>query len=175
PQDGALMIIAHQAGGVLAVRDLDQVGSADVRVFIDAAGFERPRIVNPPVDLEAFVRVAERQVVDVRLELVDLRHGQRGNRAIDLPVDVGVQHHPVEMARAAVFAQLIDQGRERFADRRAVPDGAEYADAVDVDIRTLALLIIPGYEIDGPVVIDRFEQLDVSPLRKASQPTEFIF
>src|SRR5262245_5917702 len=169
------MVIAHQSGGVLAVRDLDQVGAADVRVFVDAAGFERPRVVNPSVDLEALVCVAERQVVYVSLELVDLRHWQRGNWAIDLPLDVGVQHHHVKMAWAAVFAQLFDQGRERFADRRAVPDRAEYADAVDIDIRTLALLVVPGYEIDGAVVIDRFEQSDVSPLRKASQPTEFVF
>ena len=55
PQHGALMVIAHQAGGVLAVRDLDQVGAADVRVFVDAAGFERPRVVNPTIDLEALV------------------------------------------------------------------------------------------------------------------------
>ena len=33
-QDGALMVIAHQAGGVLAVRDLDHVGAADVRVLL---------------------------------------------------------------------------------------------------------------------------------------------
>src|SRR5262245_3272133 len=72
------MVIAHQSGGVLAVRDLDQEGAADVRVFVDAAGFERPRVVNPSVDLEALVCVTERQVVDVRLELVDLCHGSAG-------------------------------------------------------------------------------------------------
>src|SRR5262249_1329535 len=142
----------------------DQIGAANVRVLVNAARFERPRVVDPSVNLEVFVGVAERQIVNVRPEFVDLRHGQRGNGAIELPLDVGVYHHHVETPGVAVSAQLIDQGRKRLADRRAVPDRTEYADAGHVNERPLTPLIVPGDETDDSVVIDRFEQLDEPPL-----------
>src|SRR5262249_22072409 len=90
PENRALVIIAHQAGGVFAVRDFDQIGAANVRVLVNAARFDGPRVVAPSVNLEVFVGVAERKIVNVSPEFVDLRHGQRGNGAIELPLDVGV-------------------------------------------------------------------------------------
>src|SRR5262245_23838023 len=68
----ALMIILHEPGGMLLVADLNEIGSASIGVFIDATGFERPRIVNPAVDLKVLVGVAERQIINIALHLIDL-------------------------------------------------------------------------------------------------------
>ena len=59
----ALMIILHQPRCVMTITHFNQISAARVRVFVHGAGFERAGIVDPAVNLEILVRVAEREIV----------------------------------------------------------------------------------------------------------------